>query len=445
MVINFRTGVMKINKAYKFRLEPNAEQEVILNNLVGSARFVWNQMLAISFEMFAKNEFINATNLVNKIMDIKANPDFDFLKTHANAVSLQQKVRDLASAWSRFFDPKVHARLKENKKKPKKPKFFKLPDGTEIQLRPLMPRFKRKSDGCDSIRLVQFDKYCKVDGNRVKLPNGVGFVKFRKSQDILGTIKNVTISKKSGRWYVSFGTEREVEKPIHPSATAIGIDLGITKFITTSNADVIQPKNSFKANQAKLAKLQRQLSRKVLFSQNWKKQNRKIQKLHHHIANVRHDYLHKITTTISKNHAMIVCEDLKVANMSKSASGSLENKGRNVKAKSGLNKSILDQGWSMALTMLEYKQQWQGGLLVKVNPRFTSQTCFECKHVAKENRQTQAKFECVECGYIANADVNAARNILAAGHAVLSVEGGRSKGRPMKQKTSDTVRMSPKS
>ena len=427
---------MKINKAYKFRLEPNAEQEVILNNLVGSARFVWNQVLAVSFEMFAKNEFINATNLVNKIMDIKANPEFAFLKTSSNAVSLQQKIRDLASAWSRFFDSKVHARLKENKKKPKKPKFFKLADGTEIQLRPLMPRFKRKSDGCDSIRLVQFDKYCRVEGNRVKLPNGVGFVKFRKSQDILGIIKNVTISKKSGHWYVSFGTERELEQnPIHPSKTAVGIDLGVAKLIATSDGQVIKPKNSFKANQIKLAALQRQLSRKVLFSQNWKKHNRKIQKLHHHIANIRHDYLHKITTTISKNHAMIACEDLKVANMSKSASGSMENKGRNVKAKSGLNKSILDQGWGMMIDMLEYKQQWRGGLLIKVNPRFTSQTCFDCKHIAKENRQTQARFECVKCTYVANVDVNAARNILAAGDAVLSVEGGRSKGRPMKQKT----------
>ena len=429
---------MKINKAYKFRLEPNAEQEVILNNLVGSARFVWNQVLAVSFEMFAKNEFINATNLVNKIMDIKANPEFAFLKTSSNAVSLQQKIRDLASAWSRFFDPKVNARLKENKKKPKKPKFFKLADGTEIQLRPLMPQWKRKSDGCDSIRLVQFDKYCRVEGNRVKLPNGVGFVKFRKSQDILGIIKNVTISKKSGHWYVSFGTERELaQNPIHPSKTAVGIDLGVAKLIATSDGQVIKPKNSFKANQIKLAALQRQLSRKVLFSQNWKKHNRKIQKLHHHIANIRHDYLHKITTTISKNHAMIACEDLKVANMSKSASGSMEKKGKNVKAKSGLNKSILDQGWGMMVNMLEYKQQWQGGLLIKVNPRYTSQTCFKCKHVAKENRRTQAKFECVECGYIANADVNAARNILAAGHAVLSVEGRCSKGRPLKQKTCD--------
>ena len=427
---------MKINKAYKFRLEPNVDQQVILNNLVGSARFVWNQMLALSFEMFAKNEFINATNLVNKIMDLKNNPDFAFLKTSSNAVSLQQKVRDLASSWSRFFDPKVHARLKENKKKPRKPKFFTLTDGTEIQRRPLMPRFKRKSDGCDSIRLVQFDKYCKVEGNRVKLPNGVGFVKFRKSQEIIGTIKNVTISKKSGRWYVSFGTEQELKQnPIHPSTSAIGIDLGITKLISTSDGQYIKSKNSFKANQIKLAVLQRQLSRRILFSQNWKKQNRKIQKLHHHIANIRHDYLHKISTDISKNHAMIVCEDLKVANMSKSARGSIDKKGKNVKAKSGLNKSILDQGWGMMVNMLEYKQHWQGGLLIKINPQYTSQTCFECKHIAKENRQTQARFECVKCGHIANADVNAACNILAAGHAVLSVEGGRGKGRPLKQKT----------
>src|SRR5699024_9093497 len=285
---------MKINKAYKFRLEPNAEQQIILNNLVGSARFVWNQILEISFEMFAKNEFINATNLVNKIMDLKNNPDFSFLRTHANAVSLQQKIRDLSSAWSRFFDPKVHARLKENKKKLRKPKFFKLSDGTEIQLRQLMPRFKRKSDGCDSIRLVQFDKYCRVEGNRVKLPNGVGFVKFRKSQDIIGTIKNVTISKKLGHWYVSFGTETQLtENPRHPATSAIVLDMGITKLITTSDGQTIKPKNSFKANQIKLAALQRQLSRKVLFSQNWKKQNRKIQKLHHHIANIRHDNLQK--------------------------------------------------------------------------------------------------------------------------------------------------------
>ncbi len=300
-----------------------------------------------------------------------------------------------------------------------------------------MPQFKRKSDGCDSIRLVQFDKYCRIEGNRVKLPNGVGLVKFKKSQDISGIIKNITISKKSGHWYVSFGTEREVENPRHPATSALGLDLGISKLITTSKGAYISPKNSFKTNQVKLARMQRQLSKKVLFSENWKKQNRKIQKLHHHIANIRQDYLHKITTNISKNHAMIVVEDLKVTNMSRSASGSMENKGKNVKAKSGLNKSILDQGWGMMVDMLGYKQHWRGGLLIKINPRYTSQTCSQCQHIANENRRSQATFECVKCRYVANADFNAARNILAAGHAVLSAEGGCTKGHPMKQKTGD--------
>ncbi|TCH64143.1 RNA-guided endonuclease TnpB family protein [Acinetobacter sp. ANC 4862] len=429
---------MKINKAYKFRLEPNTEQEVVLNNLVSSARFVWNQILSVSFEMFARNEFISATNLVNKITGLKKIPEYAFLESNSNAVSLQQKIRDLASAWAKFFDPKEHAKLKEKKRKPKKPKFFKLTDGSEIQLRPLMPRFKKKSDGYDSIRLVQFHKYCRIDGNKVKLPNGIGIVKFRKSQDILGTIKNVTISKVSGRWYISFGTEKELtETPIHPSKSAIGVDLGIKKLVTTSNGEVFNPKNSFKANQPKLARLQRQLKRKKKFSQNWKKMNLRINKLHHHIANIRHDYLHKVSTTLSKNHAMIVVEDLKVANMSKSAKGTIEKKGKNVKAKSGLNKSILDQGWSMLVDMLEYKQRWRGGLLIKVDPQYTSQTCSSCAHVAKENRQTQAKFECVACGYVANADLNASRNILAVGHTVLSVEGGCGKGRPKKQKASE--------
>ena len=427
---------MKINKAYKFRLEPNAEQELVLNKLLGSARFVWNQILAISFDMFAKNERINKVNLVNKIPELRKKPECAFLENSSNGVSLQQKVRDLGDAWGKFFDKKEQAKLKQKPFKAKKPKYFKLADGGEVQLRPLMPRFKKKSDGYDSIRIVQFNRYCWVKGNQVKLPNDIGIVKFIKSQDILGEIKNVTISKHVGKWYISFGVENTIEKPIHPSKSAIGVDLGIKKLVTTSNGQVFEPINSFKANQVKLARLQRKLKKKTKFSENWKKLNLKINKLHHHIANIRHDYLHKVTTTLSKNHAMIVVEDLKVANMSKSANGTPEKQGKNVKAKSGLNKSILDQGWSMLVGMLEYKQQWRGGLLVKVNPKYTSQTCSSCSHVAKENRLTQAKFECVECGFSENADINASRNILAVGHIVLSVEGGCGKGRPAKQKAS---------
>ncbi|MDH5820459.1 MULTISPECIES: RNA-guided endonuclease InsQ/TnpB family protein [Acinetobacter] len=425
---------MKILQHYKFRLLPNQEQEILLNQAIGSARFVWNQILAKSFEMFAKDEYIRYESIEKKLVPLKKTPEFSFLGQTYSAC-LQQKIRDLAQAWGKFYNKKEQARLKQNKRKPRKPNFFKLADGGEIQLRPLMPRFKKKSDGEQSFRLPFAD--CEVIGDRVSLPKKTGWIRFKKSQEIVGKITSITIKKICGLWYVSFCTNREIEQPIHPSKSAIGVDLGIKKLITISTGQVFDPINSFKANQVKLARLQRKLRKKTEFSQNWKKLNLKINKLHHHIANIRHDYLHKVTTTLSKNHAMIVVEDLKVANMSKSAKGSIEEKGKNVKAKSGLNKSILDQGWSMLVNMLVYKQQWRGGLLVKVDPKYTSQTCSSCGHVAKENRLTQANFSCVECGFSENADINASRNILAVGHTVLSVEGRCGKDRPVKQKASE--------
>ncbi|WP_335806190.1 transposase, partial [Gallibacterium anatis] len=128
-------------------------------------------------------------------------------------------------------------------------------------------------------------------------------------------------------------------------------------------------------------------------------------KLHHKIANCRKDFLHKISTQISKNHAMIYIEDLQVANMSKSAKGTAEQHGKNVAAKSGLNRAILDQSWFEFRRQLDYKTQWQGGFLVAVPPQNSSRTCPCCGHISKENRQTQDHFECVECGYTKNADV----------------------------------------
>ncbi|EKQ0963509.1 transposase, partial [Salmonella enterica] len=202
---------------------------------------------------------------------------------------------------------------------------------------------------------------------------------------------------------------------------------------------VFEPVNSFKKNKKKLAALQRQLSRKVNFSNNWQKQKHKIQRLHSRIANIRRDYLHKVTTTISKNHAMIVIEDLKVKNMSKSTAGTRSQPGHNVRAKSGLNRSILDQGWHEMRRQLEYKQLWRGGQVLAVPPAYTSQRCACCGHTAKENRLSQSKFVCQACGYTANADVNGVRNILAAGHAVLACGGTVQSGRLLKQEPTEMI------
>ena len=133
------------------------------------------------------------------------------------------------------------------------------------------------------------------------------------------------------------------------------------------------------------------------------------------IANCRYDYLHKVSSEISQNHAVIVLEDLQVSQMSKSARGTLEQPGRRVAQKSGLNKSILDQGWGMFRTMLAYKQTELGGQVILIPPQYTSQTCAECGYVDKANRPTQERFSCVHCNHTENADVNAARNIPAVG------------------------------
>lgn len=321
-------------------------------------------------------------------------PEHAFLQ-EAYTDNLQQKLKDLHGAWKRCFDKKLVAKA---------------------------PVWKRKNDGRDSIRFVNFDKYCRLENRRVKLPSALGWTKFRQSQGIPGKIKNATISQFAGKWYISFQVEIETAEPKHISTTIVGLDAGITKLATLSDGTIYPPVNSFKTRQRKLAKLQQQLSRKVKFSANWQKQKRKIQRLHTYIANIRKDYLHKITTEISKNHAMIVIEDLKVSNMSKSAKGTAEQHGRNVRAKSGLNRSILDQGWYEMRRQLEYKQRWRGGQVLAIPPAYTSQRCACCGHTAKENRLSQSQFECPACGYTANADINGARNILAAGHAVLACE-----------------------
>ena len=404
--------MMLILKAYKFRLEPTPEQSQRLRQLCGCARFVWNLGLAETKRILDSGEKLPSAFELNRMITVwKKMPEYIFLQD-AYTDNLQQKLKDLHTAWKRCFDKKLAAKA---------------------------PVWKRKNEGRDSIRFVNFEKYCCLENRRVKLPSGLGWVKFRQSQRVNGKIKNATISQLAGQWYISFQVEIETAEPNHTSTTIVGLDAGVAKLATLSDGTVFEPVNSFQKNQKTLARLQRQLSRKVKFSNNWQKQKRKIQCLHSRIANIRRDYLHKVTTTVSKNHAMIVIEDLKVSNMSKSAAGTVSQPGRNVRAKSGLNRSILDQGWYEIRRQLEYKQLWSGGQVLAVPPAYTSQRCAYCGHTAKENRLSQSKFRCQVCGYTANADVNGARNILAAGHAVLACGEMVQSGRSLKQEPTEMI------
>ena len=151
------------------------------------------------------------------------------------------------------------------------------------------------------------------------------------------------------------------------------------------------------------------------------------------MANARWDYLHKTSITLSKNHAMVVVEDLQGKNISGSASGTFEQPGRNVRAKAGLNRSILDQGWAEFRRQLEYKMLWAGGLFLAVPAENTSRTCPSCGHISRDNRRSQAAFACVKCDFADNADLVGAINVLGAGYArIASLETCRffPKGRP---------------
>ena len=373
-------------QAYKFQLKTNLSQARQMRSFAGACRFVFNQALALQKAKYeAGNKKLSYADLCAELLTLKSsNPWLG----ESPSQTLQQSLKDLERSYTNFFAKRAD-----------------------------FPRFKKK--GLSSS--FRFPQGCKLDqaNNRIFLPK-LGWMHYRNSREALGEVKNVTVSHSCGHWYISIQTEREVSDVIHPSTSAIGVDMGIAQFATLSNGHVFAAVNSFKQKQKQLARYQRAFSRKVKFSQNWKKQKSKIGKLHQTIANIRKDYLHKTTTIISQNHAMIVIEDLQVKNMSKSASGNLNKPGRHVKAKSGLNRSILDQGWFEFRRQIEYKQVWRGGHVLAVPPQYTSQRCSCCGTVSKENRQSQAKFACIACGYQANADVNAAMNILAAGHAVLA-------------------------
>ena len=360
----------------------STETDQKLKNYTGGCRFVWNKALALNLERLNQKQPIlryDALDFWSKLW--KHSDEYGFLKDLPSQV-LQQKLMDLDKAFKDAFD----------KNQPLK----------------RIPVFKRKGQSnADKIRYPQGFKI-EQQTNRVFLPK-IGWVRYRNSRKIIGTPKNVTVSRKGKHWYVSIQVEYETEIKPHQSKSAVGIDMGVKRFVTLSNGAFFEPLNSFKKSAEKLAILQRKLSHKKKLSKNWFKQKAKITKHHEKIAAARCDYLHKISTQICENQAVICIEDLKIKNMSKAA------KLKNIRQKSGLNKAILDQGWGMFFEMLEYKQDWNGGILIKVPPHHTSQECPRCHHIAKANRRTQAEFVCVECNYTNHADIVGAINVLTRG------------------------------
>ena len=376
-------------QAFKYELRPDGQQQLRMRRFAGSCRFVFNKALALQQERFEQGEKkLGYAELCKQLTQWKSEDSTAWL-AETPSQPLQQTLKDLERAYTNFFAKRAD-----------------------------FPRFKKKGLS-DSFRYPQGFKLDQAN-SRLFLPK-LGWLRYRNSRDALGVIKNITVSQLSGKWYAAIQTEREVDVPVH-QGTAVGLDMGIKRFVTLSDGSHKDPLNSFKAHEKALRKAQQAMSRKVRFSRNWKKAKARIQRIQTHIGSARRDYLHKISTAISKNHALVCVEDLQVRNMSKSAAGTTDTPGRNVRAKSGLNKAILDQGWGEFRRQLDYKLAWNGGHLIAVPPKNTSRTCPCCGHISADNRQTQATFECVECGFKENADLVGAINVLRAGHAQLACE-----------------------
>ena len=372
---------MQRRQGYHYRLKTTPALRRAFTQYAGACRFVWNKVLAVNEGRYLAGvprlSYYEAAWLLTQW---RHSAEYGWLAA-VSIHALQHCLRDLERAYHTLWAGRTAP-----------------------------PRFRKKFVS-DSFR---FPRDFQRDGDRLKLPK-IGWMRFWQSREIEGVIKNVTIRRDGTHWTVAFQTERAVETPVHPSTGAIGIDLGIATFAALSDGTLYPPLHAYRRRQAQLAKAQQRAATKVQFSKHWQKCQAAIRRIHATMARCRKDFLHKLSTAISKNHAMIVVEDLQIGNMSRSARGTAEKPGRNVAQKAGLNKAILDQGWGIFRQMLEYKQLWRGGVVIAVNARYTSQTCPQCGCLSAKNRLQQALFACISCGYMSHADVNAAQNILALG------------------------------
>jgi putative transposase len=375
-------------RVVKVRLYPNDVQKQLLSQHFGSARVAYNVMLRKSIDAHEAGEKVSVYELKKLLPIMKQTDEFGWMK-EIDSTALQNAVINLDKAYKHFF-----RRVKAGEKAG-------------------FPRWKKRTDPRQSYQ----SSTAKIKDGKLYLPK-IGLVKAVFHREIVGVVKTVTVSGEAGQYFASINYEDGIDQVVGTNnGKSIGIDVGVKVFAYLSNGEAIKHID-LKKEIADVIKAQKVLSRRKLKSANRTKAKAKLAKKHLKLRNKRNDFLHKVTQRLSENQTIAV-EDLKIKNMSRSAKGSIDNPNMRSSAKSGLNRSILQQSWGKFFELLEYKLERNGGNLIRVDPKYTSQTCSCCGHVSKENRLTQAKFVCVSCNTEFNADYNASVNILnAAGTAV---------------------------
>lgn len=370
----------QILKAYKVRLYPNEEQKVFFAKSFGCCRFIWNRMLSDKIKYYEK------TKKTLRQYPAQYKKEFEWLK-EVDSLALSRVERNLHQAYQSFFK-----------------------QGTGF------PKFKKKGVR-DSYTTNNQKGTVAVTGNSVKLPK-IGHIKAVVDRPIVGLIKSATISKTAtDKYYASLLVETVVE-PLPKTNSNIGIDLGLTDFITLSDSTkVANPKFLSKLEQ-KLAREQKILSkrrqvakskeRKLSESSNYQKQKLKVAKIYEKIINTRKDFLHKLSFNLVKNHDLIAVENLNVKGMVKNKN---------------LAKPISDSSWSAFIAMLTYKAEWYDKEVVKIDRWFpSSKTCSHCQHKLATLPLSVRQWRCPSCENINDRDINASINILNEGLRLTSIK-----------------------
>lgn len=363
-----------MHKAFNYRFYPTPEQETLLRRTLGCTRLVYNRALAARTEAwYGRQERIGYTESSAMLTLWKKEEDLQFLN-EVSCVPLQQGLRHLQTAFTNFFAGRA-----------------------------AYPTFKKKQKGGSA----EFTKSAfKFKDGQVYLAKCSNPLPIRWSRELPKGIEPSTITVKlapSGRWSVSLLVDVQIE-PLSQSPKQVGIDLGITSLVALSTGEKIANPKGFKAKRQKLKKAQKALSRKQKGSKNREKARIRVAKVHEEISDARKDFLHKMTTRIVQENQLIAVEDLSVKNMVKNHKLAL---------------SISDASWGELVSQLEYKSDWYGRTFIKIDKWFpSSKRCGHCGHVVEKLPLNIREWECPNCGTNHDRDINASKNILAAGLAV---------------------------
>ncbi|WP_404786474.1 RNA-guided endonuclease InsQ/TnpB family protein [Altericista sp. CCNU0014] len=387
-------------KAFKYRFYPTPEQETLLRRTIGCTRLVYNRALSERTQAwYERQERVGYVETSAMLTAWKKEEDLQFLN-EVSCVPLQQGLRHLQSAFTNFFAGRAK-----------------------------YPNFKKKRNGGSA----EFTRSAfKFRDGQVYLAKSTEPLAIRWSRLLPQGCEPSTITVKlspSGRWSVSLLVDTLIE-PLPQVKTVIGIDLGITSLVALSTGEKVTNPKSFQAKRLRLRRVQKALSRKQKGSNNRYKASLKVARVHQEMGDARQDFLHKLTTRLVRENQTIAVEDLAVKNMVKNRK---------------LSQSISDASWGELVRQLEYKCDWYGRDFVKIDRWFpSSKRCGHCGHIVETLALKIRAWDCPRCGTVHDRDVNAARNVLAAGLAV-SVCGAGVRPEESKSRKATAMKQKPKS